>query len=117
MKDVVNERNSKRIRVRLFDEITGDPVLPATLEWRVDCRTTGEALKDWTQAYIQPVVDDLGALVEYRSDIPIPASVNAIQNDANRQERRRVLIVADRGLETEWSTEVEYYVRNLQGRN
>lgn len=117
MKDVVRERNAKRLRVRLYDQITRQPVLPSTLEWRVDCATTGEAIKDWTQAYIQPIVNELGELVEYRSDIPIPASVNAIQNSANRKELKRALVVADRGLETEWSEEHEYYVLNLQGRN
>jgi hypothetical protein len=116
MKEIVNERNAKTVRVKLYDEATGLPVLPTTLEWRMKCVSSNRVLSDYAPATVETVYDQIGQLSEYRSNIPIPASLNAMQNPCARQEERVIDIVADRGLETEWSTEVTYYVRKRRGR-
>jgi hypothetical protein len=116
MKEIVLERNAKTVRVKLYDEATGAPVMPTTLEWRMKCLATRQILSDYATATVEAVYDQLGQLSGYRSNIPIPASLNAIQNSNNRQEEKAIDIVADRGLESEWSTEVDYYVRKRRAR-
>ena len=116
MKEIVNERNAKVLRVDLFDEATGQPVLPTTLEWRLSCATTNQTLSDFAAATVETVYDTLGQVIGYRANIPIPAALNAIQNANNRQEVKVALVVADRGLDSEWSKDETYYVRKLKGR-
>jgi hypothetical protein len=117
MKHIVNEKNAKRIVAWLVDDDTGEPVYPATLEWRIDCATTGQTLQDFTATPVTTVTDEVGTVTKYQTTIVVPASLNAIQDRCNRQELKKVLIVANRDLDSEWSTEVEYYVKNKQGRS
>ena len=116
MRDIVNERNAKRIVVNFQDDETGEPVTVSTAEWRMDCLTNDQVVQDWTATTVQTITGDLGAVLEYKTIIAIPAGNNRILNDANKRELKLVQVVADRGLDTEFSTEVEYYVVNRKGR-
>lgn len=117
MKTVVKEHNSRTVEAWLKDDESGEPVNPTTLEWRIRCETTGQTLQDYTATTVQAIVNEFGQVIQYKAVIPIPAALNAIQDRCNRQEVKVVKICADRGLDSEWSTEVEYYVVRDKGRN
>lgn len=116
MRDIVQERNTKRLVVEFRDSETGDPVQVATAEWRIDCLTNDQMLQDFTLSAIETVQDELGAVTAYKTTIAIPAPLNRIVDDRNKRELRQVQVVADRGLDTEFSTNVEFYVVNRKGR-
>ena len=116
MRDIVNERNAKRVVVNFQDDETGEPVSVSTSEWRMDCLTNDSMVQDWTASTVQTITGDLGVVTEYRTTIAIPAGLNTIINDANKRELKLVQVVADRGLDTEFSAQVEYYVVNRKGR-
>ncbi len=116
MRDIVNERNAKRIVVNFQDDETGEPVSVSTVEWRMDCLTNDQQVQDWTTSAVQVVTGDLGEVTEYKTTIAVAAGNNRILNDSNKRELKLVQVVADRGLDTEFSTDVEYYVVNRKGR-
>jgi hypothetical protein len=116
MRDIVKERNAKRVVVNFQDDETGEPVAVSTSEWRMDCLTNDSLVQDWTASTVQTITGDLGVVTEYRTTIAIPAGLNAIINDANKRELKKVSVRADRGLDTEFGTKVEYYVVNEKGR-
>lgn len=99
--DVINEGSSKKLKLDLFDE-AGAAAVPATLTYRVDCLTTGTAIRASTA-------------------LPLAASQNInltpddtkIVDDANRSERRRVTVIAGYGAGDEITAEYEFFCKNL----
>jgi hypothetical protein len=98
-----------------FSDATGTPTLPTTVHYRVDCETTKRPLLDWTPITVQSETTTAGE-VRYFVEIDIPGSVNAIQSNRNRREVKTVLIVANKDLDSEYSQEYQYIVKNVQGR-
>lgn len=78
------------------------PQVPVTLQYRIDCLTSGQVVRDWTA-----VVPAAAA------EIVLTASDNAMRNAANRSEHRRVTVFATYGVDDEVRNICEYYVENL----
>lgn len=101
--------------VAFFKDAYGNASLPTTVYYRLDCGATGNTLVDWTFINPTSVVNSSGA-TEVSAMIEIPGTANAIQNKRNSREVKKLLVVADKDLESEYSQEYQYLVRNIQGR-
>jgi hypothetical protein len=111
----VNERNGREFRVEFYDQ-DHIPTLPETVYWRLDCATTKRSLSDW--ASVSPVTEvSTDGTTVYYAVIEVPASSNVIQQNRNSREVKKLLVVADKDTDREYSDEYEYVVVNLQGRS
>lgn len=109
-----NEKSGIELDAAFFDAF-GVPTLPSTVEYRLDCDTTRKTLLDYTTIAVVSAVDSAGTTT-YTSLIEIPGPLNAIQNNRNAQEVKKLLVVANRDQASEYSQEYTYAVRNLRGR-
>lgn len=100
MTTTIKERTYLPATWTLLDA-NGEEVVPTTIRWRLDCKTTGLELVDWTTVTPASVVS-----------ITIPASANEIQNSANTQETKLLTFQADAGTDTQITDEAEYIVSN-----
>lgn len=101
MSSVVNERSTSYLSVSLLDK-AGAAAVPASVRYRVDCQTTGQMVRDWTN--LAPAA----AL-----EIVLTSADNAMVNAVNRSELRRVTVSAVYGVDDEVHNTWEYQVRNL----
>jgi hypothetical protein len=99
----VNEESAKAVNVRVIGT-DGSVVAPTTLKYRLDCRTSGTVLVDWTT-----VTPDATTV------IPITADQNRIVNDGNEVEEKLLTAIVDEGLDTQDSQEYGWQVVNLYG--
>jgi len=108
------ELEGVKVEAHLFDGSV--PALPTTVHWRVDCVTTGAALKEF--AVVSPIVvsDDYGGTTDVYVTLQIPGSLNEMQEKSNPREKKRVLVVVDKDLEWERQDEFFYLIRPSQGR-
>lgn len=102
MVDVVNERTTAYLTVSFKDK-TGALVAPSTVTYNVFCMTNNQELRADTP---------LGAASSI--EITLNASDNAIVNQANGRERRRVTVKSTYGIGDELNDQFEYYVQNLE---
>src|SRR5262249_31390074 len=93
----LNEGSRCFVKAKFFDH-DGKPQIPNSLEYRVDCETTGTSLQDWTT--VTP-----GAVVE----VQIDATVNAIVNRRNQIERKVVTFQANADPASGAFTETQEY--------
>jgi hypothetical protein len=100
----INEDSARTVAVRKVDRSTGAIEAPTTLSYRIDCRTTGVELVAWTA--VTPFAT---------TEIAIPATVNAIQNDRNDTEIKVLTALSDEGLSTQDAEEYQWEVVNLYG--
>lgn len=77
--------------------------VPTTVEYRVDCLTTGGEVRDWTA--VTPAAQAV--------TIILTADDTAILNDDNLSEHRRVTVTANRGLATTKTQIYQFWVQNL----
>jgi hypothetical protein len=112
----INEKTGLTLAVRFYYE-DDNHVTPDTVHWNLHCETSDTDVQDWTSVATTAEVDDLGATVAVRADITISGTLNAIQNDRNLTETKRVLIVANKDAADEFSQEYTYRVRNVPGRS
>jgi hypothetical protein len=110
----VNESSGFALDVSVLDA-SGAASQPTTLEWRLVCASTDTTLQDW--ATITPTLsyDANGAVIAVTAALTVPGPLNALQTGAD-QEQKAVIVVADRGLSTEWSAEGQYFVVRLEAR-
>lgn len=101
--DTVNERTTSRLTVA-FADADGEPAVPATVTYRVDCLTTGEE-----------VVADTALTPAASLALDLGASVQAMRGPGNRREVRRVTVSATYGDDDEAHAEYLYEVRDLGG--
>lgn len=99
---LVKEQRRCWIQARFLNKL-GRLEAPATARYRVDCRTTGQQVRDWTE--ISPA-----ATVE----IEISSVENRILGDNDREERV-VTVVGDYGGGDLVPDEYAYVVKNLSG--
>lgn len=97
----VFERTSAYLTVTFRDK-TGAAVSPSSVNYRIDCLTTGAAVRGLTG--ITP-----GASVE----ITLDADDNAVQVAANVREIRRVTVSATYGAGDEVNAQYDYEIVNL----
>lgn len=77
---------------------------PTTIHYQVSCLTTKTVLQDWTS--ISPATNN---------DISITSTMNAIQQDVNKRERKQIIVKADDGLSTQAIGKATWIVENLYG--
>jgi hypothetical protein len=100
---VVNEDSARTVNVRRVGS-DGSVVAPTTLKYRLDCRSTGTVLVDWTS--VTPAAT---------TQILVTADQNRIINDCNEAEAKVLTAMADEGLSTQDSQEYGWQVVNLYG--
>lgn len=101
--DYVNENTTSWISVQFFDRAGTTPTAPASLQYRIDCSTTGNSILPLTS--LSPAAS---------VDVPITASQNAMQNPANAMEVRRVTFVAQNVDGSTATFEYVYILINLR---
>ena len=77
---------------------------PTTVQYRVDCLTTGKQITDWTTVSAASSVS-----------LTMTAAMNAIQDDANVKERKQLTVRADNGLATQVIGQGLWLVENIYG--
>lgn len=97
----VNEKSTKYLSLAFKDE-AGAPVAPASIAYRVDCLTTGAAIRAST-----PVSPAASITIE------LTPTDNTIQNAANILELRRVTVTATYGGTKQDVRQFDYALRNL----
>lgn len=97
----VPEQSTSTVTVT-FRDADGNLVVPTNVKYRLDCVTTGTAIKAETS--VTP-----GSSVE----ITVTSAENSIQDQDNAYEVKELTIVADDGLPTECHESAKWRVRNL----
>ena len=102
--DFVNERTTANVTVA-FQDANGAPATPASVTYSTQCVTTGVPIKN-----NQNVVGPASTIT-----IVLDALDNAIQNQANPQEIKRLTVRAVYNTNDECNSEYVYAVNNLAG--
>ena len=76
MVPTLNEGSRCFVKAKFFDKL-GNPQIPSSLSYRIDCETTGQTILDWTAATPDSVVE-----------ITVDATANSIINSRNPVERK-----------------------------
>jgi hypothetical protein len=113
--DVYNEKSGVEIDAVFLDSRRNGTV-PATVHWNLQCDTTERELRSDTEVTPTTTVDESGELT-CTARIEVPGDLNKIQRNNNWRELKKLLVIANKGLDDEFSTEYEYYVKNLRGRS
>lgn len=102
----VNEKSPIYITINFKDEV-GDPLIPTTVDWRLDDVThdTETEIVAWT-ALTSPAAT---------MTLVVPGSNNAIVDEDHIVENRVLGVRADSGLGSEAHAEIAYDVINLVG--
>lgn len=98
-----NEGQSFTATFRFFDS-GYVPASPATVRYRIDCLTTGNAIRDWT------TLTPAQAL-----SISVTPEDNVIKEPINRYERRQLVVQSNYGTSTQSVQSSDWLVKNLQG--
>lgn len=101
MTDEVNEKSTSYLSVTFKDK-AGAAAAPASATYRIDCITTGTAIKGDTALTPAGTVE-----------IAITPNENRIVTPGNARERRRVTVTATYGATDSVSDEFDYDVVNL----
>jgi len=102
-KRTVNEKSPLCITMTFTDE-NGDPLIPSTVDWRLDDMETGTTIVDWT-ALSSP------AATMYHT---IEAQYNLINDEANNiREAQMFTVRINETLQSEAHAEYKYHVVNL----
>lgn len=99
-----NEGSAFNVVAYFRDRATSAAVTPTSVKYKLSCLTTCKTLLDWTTLSAASSVT-----------VPVAASLNAIQSDANKSERKLLTIKADDGLSTQFEEAIIYTVDNLYG--
>ena len=98
----INERTTAYLQAAFKDAI-GELAVPTAVQYRVDCKTTGQSVRGMTS--ITPAS---------QVEIVLTADDNAMRIPANASEIRCVTVVASYGGSTDQVTaEFEYSITNL----
>lgn len=111
----VNEKAAVDWVINLLDS-AGDAAVPTTVEWRLVCSETGTVLQAWTTLTPTITYGDDGNPSETTVSVAIPGSLNVMQTANKAQERKALIIAADRDAAGEWNKEIEYTVVRLKAR-
>ncbi len=100
----VNEKSPLEMTM-VFTDAAGDPLIPITVDWRVDDKTNDAEVRAWTSL---PSTDSTMTVV-------IPGDDNVIASEDNVKEVQLFGIRVDDGLAGEAHAEFAYNVLNLSG--
>lgn len=107
VRDSIQERSSLTVNPYFWDDSTNPWTAntPTTVDYRLDCLSTGANLIGWTT--VTPAAS---------VSITVPANSNAIQNDYNQYERKQLTVRMNGGLTNAYQTPFTYDVQNLFGQ-
>ena len=105
MTNTVNEKSMLCITLS-FKDCEGLPLVPATVEWRLDDTKNSTELVDWTA---------LTGTMESTMKMVVPASNNTIVDETNNREPRILGIRINVGLDSEAHDQYKYHIINLTG--
>jgi hypothetical protein len=86
------------------DRATAAADAPTTVKYRIDCKTTGRQIADWTEASAAASVA-----------ISITATHNAILNDCNEHEVKQLTVAGDYGAADQSVGVIQWQVTNIYG--
>lgn len=104
MTNSVNQDSPLYMSLTFTDE-DGDPLIPTTVEWRLDDREDDSEIVDWT-SLSSPAAS---------MSMVIPGSNNSIVDETKNRERRTYGIRVDNTLAGEGYEEFHYHVVNIFG--
>ena len=93
----------------IYYRASGSASANSSLEYRIDCMTTGTEIKDWTPATSATAT---GAYV-----FAVDSTPNRIIDRSNANEKRLITVVADRGTGFSPRDNIEYIVNNRGWRD
>lgn len=103
-KTIVLEEDTFPITVDFRTRSTKAATAPTTVHYRVDDLRNNKELVDWTSVSAAANVT-----------ITMTSTINEIQDDSARLERKQIIVQADRGLSTQVNGRAIWRVRNLEG--
>lgn len=104
MVPTLNEGSRCFIKAKFFDKLQA-PQIASSLQYRVDCETTGTVILDWTTVTPASTVE-----------VQIDATLNTIISRRNRVERKVVTFLANADPpQGAFTGEQKYDLVNLQG--
>ena len=104
MARTVNEKSPLYMTIVFTDEVD-DPLIPASVDWRLDNADAATEIVGWTA---------LGSIAS-TMNLTIPGSNNLITDEENVREGRILGIRVNDGTSSEAHEEFHYHVLNLQG--
>lgn len=104
MARTVKEKSPLHMTVTFTDE-NGDPLIPQTVDWRLDNHDTDAEIVPWTA---------LGG-ISSSMVVVIPATNNVIEDESNVREERSFGIRVNSGQGSEAHDEFHYHIINLHG--
>jgi hypothetical protein len=99
-----NEGSSFVATAYFRDRGTAAADAPATVKYRIDCKTTGRTVLDWT---------DVSAAASVA--ISVTSTHNAILNDCNGFETKQLTVAGDYGAADQSVGVISWTVENLYG--
>lgn len=100
--EVYNEGQAEPLTLKFYDA-DGNALVPTTAKYRIDCDSNdGKEVRDWTN------LTPASAMT-----INIESSDTAIIDDNNEEEVRRVTVLLNEGLSSQYTDECVYVVKNL----
>jgi len=104
MATTVNEKSPLYLTVKFKDEFDA-PLIPTTIEWRLDDKEIDAEIVGWT------ILGSPAATM----NVTVPATNNEIVNEDKVREERMFGIRVNVGLGAEAHAEFQYHVLNLTG--
>ncbi len=89
----------------IFKDENGDPLIPITVDWRLDDKDLDTEIVDWTS------ISGPASTMSHT----IPGSNNTIVDEEKTREGRIYGVRVNNGLDSEAYEEFKYHVLNLQG--
>ena len=99
----VNERGTIYVTIKFYD-LQDEPFEPASVDYRIDCLTSGEEIRAWTTVTPAESVS-----------IPITGSDNRIVASCHSREIRQLVVRYADSLGNAQKSQAQYRVDNLQG--
>lgn len=97
-----NEGSAVTVTARFRNN--GATVVPLSVRYRVDNRTSRETVIDWTEVSPASLVT-----------VTIPATANVLRSQRNKSERFAVTFEANHGTATAFTNAKQYDVQNING--
>jgi hypothetical protein len=95
-----------------FEANPGTPTIPASAHWKLYDVTNEKTLQDWTELTPTTESDETG-ITGVKVTIDIPGSLNVIQESKNSRELKRLIVVAAKDTDREFSETRDYYIRKV----
>ena len=101
--DRVNEGSFYDVTANFLDSANA-PTVPDSVRYKIDCETSGKAIRGWTSVTPAATVT-----------ITATAAENAIVSDINRSETKVMTIQVDQGTDRQYNSNRKWLVLNLKG--